>query len=546
MKNNNTSIVDVNGIPFKMKEIEQKQSNDNAQVGQLKHEFAEHPSRGLSPAKLAGIMLEAEHGNIMMQADLADDMEEKDGHIFAELDKRKRAILTVPWSIKPPRNATEAEKTEAALVNEILLDANCMEDILFDMADGILKGFSNIEMAWEQRDGLMLPTQFERMPQRSFMVNPDNQNELRLRDQSAKGAELRSLNWIQHRHKSKSGYVARANLIRVLAWPYLFKNYSVRDLAEFLEIYGIPARIGKYPIGADKAEKNSLLQAIMSIGHNAGGIIPKGMEIEFEKAASGQADPFELMISWCEKTQSKIILGSTLTSQADGKSSTNALGNVHEVGRIELRNSDAKQFAATLTRDLVMPIQMLNGKSYNPRRLMRFEFDVQEAEDLSLYSEALPKLAGAGMKIPLRWLHDKLQIPQAEKDEDVMTCDHTPVATQPNETGDPKSKPAKPNKPTKLSANKLKLAITALAAITEASNDDAVDQQSAQLAAALSPQVKALVNEVESLVNNASSLEVLQAQLLDLELPIDDMAKVMQLALSSSQLMGMVDVEQGN
>lgn len=544
MRNETNAIVDVNGIPFKIKEIVQKQSEDNAQIAQLKQEFAEHPSRGLTPAKLASVMLEAEHGNIMLQADLADDMEEKDGHIFAELDKRKRALLTVPWSIKPPRNATDAEKEEAHIVNEILLDANCMDDVLFDMADGILKGFSNIEMAWEERDGLMVPTEFERMPQRSFMVNPDNQNELRLRDQSANGAELRSLNWIQHRHKSKSGYVARANLIRVLAWPYLFKNYSVRDLAEFLEIYGIPARIGKYPIGADSTEKNSLLRAIMSIGHNAGGIIPKGMEIEFEKAASGQADPFELMISWCEKTESKIILGSTLTSQADGKSSTNALGNVHEVGRIELRNSDLRQLAATLTRDLVMPTYMFNGKSYkNSRRLMRFEFDIQESEDLEIYSDALPKLATAGMKIPLSWAHEKLQIPQPEKDEPVMVCDHAPVATQPTEI----NKAEKTKKPEQLSASSLKktmgFALTALKAIDQ---KDPVDQQSEQLAAALSPHLKSFASDIENLVNNASSLEVLQAKLLDLELPIDDMAKVMQLALSSSEVMGMAEVEEGN
>uniref|UniRef100_UPI00398B6B75 phage portal protein family protein n=1 Tax=Erwinia tracheiphila TaxID=65700 RepID=UPI00398B6B75 len=48
----------------------------------------------------------------------------------------------------------------------------------------------------------------------------------------------------------------------------------------------------------------------------------------------------------------KAILGGTLTSQADGASSTNALGNVHNEVRFEVRSSDATQVAATLTRDL--------------------------------------------------------------------------------------------------------------------------------------------------------------------------------------------------
>lgn len=89
---------------------------------------------------------------------------------------------------------------------------------------------------------------------------------------------------------------------------------------------------------------------MLSIGHNAGGIIPRGMEIEFQNAASGQADPFVVMMDWCERSMSKAILGGTLTSQADGKSSTNALGNVHNEVRMEVRDSDVRQLAATLTQ----------------------------------------------------------------------------------------------------------------------------------------------------------------------------------------------------
>ena len=45
---------------------------------------------------------------------------------------------------------------------------------------------------------------------------------------------------------ARSGYIARTGLFRVLAWPWLFKNFAVRDLAEFLEIYGLPLRLGTY------------------------------------------------------------------------------------------------------------------------------------------------------------------------------------------------------------------------------------------------------------------------------------------------------------
>ncbi|EEG23001.1 Mu-like prophage protein gp29 [Eikenella corrodens] len=146
--------------------------------------------------------------------------------------------------------------------------------------------------------------------------------------------DLWPLGWIVHRHQARSGFLARGGLMRSLAWPYLFKNYSVRDLAEFLEIYGLPVRIGKYPAGASDKEKTTLLNALVGIGHNAAGIIPETMMLELLDAASGSGDTFMSMVDWCERTQSKIILGGTLTTQADGKTSTKpTLRAVGKLGR---------------------------------------------------------------------------------------------------------------------------------------------------------------------------------------------------------------------
>ena len=241
-----------------------------------------------------------------------------------------------------------------------------------------------------------------------------------MRDGSYEGQELEPFNWIFHTAKSKSGYLSRIGLIRTLVWPFIFKNYSIRDLAEFIEIYGLPIRVGKYPAGATDNEKNTLLQAVMQIGHNAGGIIPTGMELDFKNAAEGGAEPFTAMVNWAELSMSKAILGGTLTSQA-GSVGSQALGNVHNEVRFEVRDSDAKQLAATLTRDLIMPLYMLNGKSFSdPNRHPRFKFDLSEPEDLATYAGNLPTLVRMGMKISTAWVHDKLQIPVASEEDDIL------------------------------------------------------------------------------------------------------------------------------
>ena len=307
------------------------------------------------------------------------------------------------------------------MVTEILTDATWFNDCLFDATDAILKGFSCQEIEWEQLDGLTIPRAVEFQDAAWFQTHPDDRNLLRLRNGTYEGEELRPFGWVTHIAKSKSGYLARTGLVRSLVWAYIFKNFSVRDLAEFLEVYGMPIRLGKYPGGSTEKEKQSLLRAVMSVGHNAGGIFPRGMDIELKNAIEGSSDPYMAFITYWDLCMSKVILGGTLTSQADGATSTNALGNVHERMADDVCVSDAKQLAPTITRDLIHPIIALNGKSFNSlRRLPRFEFDLSAPEDLTAYSTALPALVNMGMKIPAQWAHDKLQIPIADGNEDVL------------------------------------------------------------------------------------------------------------------------------
>jgi len=417
-----STILDINGRPFELADLQEPQTEADAKLAQLHRHFGDHPSSGLTPPKLAAIMREAEQGDLIRQCELAEDMEEKDAHIQSELGKRRLAMQGPDWNIVPPPNASAAEKRDAEMIEELLRSATWLDDAIFDAGDAILKSFSCQELRWEFAENTHYITDTVWRDPSWFQTHPDDRNQLRLRDGSHEGAALRDFGWIMHEAKAKSGYLSRRGLVRVLAWPFLFKNYSVRDLAEFLEIYGLPLRLGKYPEGASDREKVTLLRAVMSIGHNAGGIIPRGMEIEFENAANGQSDPFMAMIAWCEKSQSKAILGGTLTSQADGKTSTNALGNVHNEVRQEIRDADLKALANTLTRDVVYPLYALNGISYqNPRRIPRLVFDLYEPEDLGAFTTPLKGLVELGVQIPVSYVYEKTRIPQPAGNEPVLT-----------------------------------------------------------------------------------------------------------------------------
>lgn len=422
-------IVDVNGNPIDDKVLQAPQTTE---LGWITRSFDSHPARGLTFDRLHSLLMAAEQGHLVEQSDLFADMGERDGHIHAEMSKRKRVLLTLDYDVKPPRGASVAEKRMAQQVREWLDDMPEFETLLLDCLDAIGHGFSAQEIEWQRLGSLWFPKAFHHRPQRWFMNPIEDREQIRLRGAEINGLPLWPAGWVVHRHRAKSGYIARCGLHRALCWPYLFKNYALRDLAEFLNIYGLPLRVGKYPSGSGKDEKEALLRAVKGIGRNAAGIIPQEMLIEFEQAAEGSHVPHMAMIDWCERTISKVILGGTLTSQADGKTSTNALGNVHNEVRHDLMTSDARQLERTITRDLIYTMIVLNHGPIDRLRCPRFEFETREVADIRMYADALPKLVGIGAKIQRKWVHEKLSIPEPEDGDELLTISRPELSVPPD------------------------------------------------------------------------------------------------------------------
>lgn len=528
------SILGPDGQPIRTEAIAEPQT---ARIAQLQREFQGHPSRGLTPSRLAQILEAAEQGDLIAQYELFEDMEEKDGHIAAEMGKRRRAVSGLDWDIAPPPNATAKEKDIAKRVKETIDEIADFDELLFDVTDAIGKAFVCMEIEWDKSDGVRVPKSVTHRPQSWFQLYRGYRQEVRLRDGSPDGAPLWPFGWITHTHKCKSGYLERSGLFRVLVWPYLFKNYSIADLAEWLEIYGIPLRLGSYPASAGDKEKAALLRALVHVGHNAAGIMPQGMEVDFHDAATGDAKAFELMMDWCERTESKVILGATLTSQADRGSNTNALGNVHEGVRKDLRDSDARQASATLTRDLVYPIAALSGWVDSFRRTPRFVLNTSEPEDIKTYADSLPPLVKLGLRIGRQWAQEKLGIPEPEGDEDVLSESAPAAVPVPVLESD---NPAPPT------ANaKRRDAVAA-----RAQPDDYVDAVVEQLAMRAGQVTDGWLATIRAIVSSSTSYDEMLGRLAELltTLPLDELGETIEGAIAASGSAGRYDaaIEGGN
>lgn len=503
--------------------LAEQQTDDQARVGQLKREFAEHPSKGLTPGRLYQILEGAEQGDLLAQSDLFEDMEEKDPQIGADMLKRRQLAAELEWQIVPPENANAQEKRATDQANE-LFSALEVEDLVLDLGAGLGHGWANLELSWQLDGGMRVIEQPTLRPHRWFRLHPDDQTVLTLRDMSATGAELWRLGWVEHRHRARPGYVARSGLHRMLAWPYLFQNYALGDLAQLLEIYGMPARLGKYPKNATEKEKATLLRAVVSMGKDAAGIIPDTMAIDYLNAAQGDSSVYLAMMNWCERSKARVILGGTLTSGTGDGTNTNALGNVHERGQSSLIRSDIRQYCSSIRRSILWPMAALNFGIERANRAPRFHLDMGETEDFQVLSSSLPIFVDMGAKVPVWWLHEKTGIPQASEDDQVLQ----PRPQQPM-TAMLRQQPSQP-----------------LAILSQAQRPATpADAIAARMAREGDPQVAAWLEKIEAMLQAAGSLEEFREMLYAAQADLDEdqLAALIGTGLSVADLAGRSDLE---
>lgn len=512
--------------------LDETQSDGEARVGQLKREFANHPSKGLTPEKLHRILEAAEQGDLSAQSELFEDMEEKDPQIGADMAKRRQAAAELEWQISAPDGATALERKAADFCSEVFSSIE-VEDLVVDMGSAFGHGWAQLELPWDRDGQERRICQPILRPHSWFALDQFDQNKIVIKGLQGEDAELWPLGWISHRHKAKPGYVARSGLHRMLAWPYLFQNYALGDLAQLLEIYGLPARIGTYPRGASSAEKSALLRAVVSLGQSAAGIIPEGMKIDFLNAAEGRADVFQAMMDWCERAKAKVILGGTLTSGTGEGTNTNALGNVHERGLNSLIRSDVRQLAGTVRRDILWPMAALNFGIEDINRAPKFWLDTDETEDYKALSETLPTFVDMGMKIPMWWVHEKTRIPKATDQDEVLQAKAKPVPVTPaeNTPGDQDD------------------IVAARIAALKSDTALASDIVPAQIEAGLKDDQAAVwIEQIRKVVDEVDSLEALRNRLVEMtaELGNDGFADALAEAMAAAHLAGRYDLMEGN
>ena len=218
----------------------------------------------------------------------------EDSHVAGCLMGRRSGYMR-PWALVSPDDDDVAVERRDWLTG--VLQRLEIRGLTEAIHDGRLYGYSVIDFDWSVEDGRQVPTAWEHFDPHHFRYDDDG--ELRL----IRGNKLEQLTptclvVVPRRHP------AMAPATR----DYILKDYGVEAFASFLENFGEPFIMAKYPPGADDAFKAEVQKALDEIASSARGMAPEGTSIEVHQSTNytGAHDTF---IDRAEKGISISLLG---------------------------------------------------------------------------------------------------------------------------------------------------------------------------------------------------------------------------------------------
>lgn len=400
----------------------------------IRDRWSSYPSKNLTPEKLAKIFLEADGGDVYRQSELFEEMEEKDAHLFSQLQTRKNAVMGIDYEIQPYEKGAENQRI-ADFVADVFYDLADFDDTLMDLLDAVGKGFALSEIMWDTDSGKSVIAKFNHIHQKRAVFSEWGQSpwakdfqapRITTEAEPFKGEDLPPFKLAYHRYKARSGYDTRAGVLRVCSWMYLFKNHGIKDWVVFLEVFGMPLRLGKHEPGASQDDRDALVAAIQSLGSDAAGIISKNTEIEFIEAIRGRitGNPYKEMAEFCDKQMSKAVLGQTASSEGTpGKlGSEDAQDHV----RRDLIKADCEALMKTVRFQMIRPLVGYNFGWDKP--LPWFVLKFEPPEDLKMLSDVYVNLSKIGHPITAEHVSERFKIPMPQKGETVLQPAMSPAA----------------------------------------------------------------------------------------------------------------------
>lgn len=231
--------------------------------------------------------------------------------------------------------------------------------------------------------------------------------------------------------------------LMVAAQYAIYKRGGFADWAQYMELFGMPFRVGKYN-PYDEHTRTKLDEALKNMGAAGHIVIPDGSDLQFlfSPGATGAVDVYDKLIERVNAEMSKLFLGNTLTTE-QGDKGARSLGDVHKQSEEEVQISDMKRIEFLLNWEL-------------KERLLAFGYPVQNGDFRFTETVQLPieQQIGIDMQlatridIPEEYWYTRYGIPRPDSG-DKITVKRDKPGERPEEEEEEGEEPVKEGVPKK-------------------------------------------------------------------------------------------------
>lgn len=418
----------------------------------------------------------------------------RDTQVKACLQQRKLALIAKEWTIEPGDSSRRAKKAADRL--ERTLDELPWDNITAKMLSGVFYGHAEAEILWA-RDGSEVTIEAIKVRnQRRFGFAPDGTLRLLTTSKPQGEAVPPAKFWAYSCGDEHDDDPYGIGLAHWLYWPVFFKRNGIKFWLIFLEKFGMPTAVGKYPASASEDERNRLLQALGAIMSDSGIRIPETMQIELlEAARSGTAD-YTALYDRMDAAIAKVVLGHTGSTDA----TPGRLGgesNAADV-RDDLIAADADLICSSFNCTVARWLTHFNDPLAPPPRVWR---RTESDPDLNAQAQRDKLIFDVGFKPTLKYIAETYGEDFVEKSD------------SPGDAGPPTPGQAPP-----LDGNAMVMPAVSpqdaaqppgaapAAAFAESPPPDTVDRQASRLLDDTLPLVNGLLDPVRALLRQSSDL----------------------------------------
>ena len=392
-------------------------------------------------------------------------MERKDAHYASVLQTRKLSLLGKGYEIQPAsEEPRDVEIADFVRWNFEHMRGSFRQDLI-EILDALGKGFSLSEIVYtlaergpykgkvvlkalkakdQQYFGFALDD-FDNILDDGIVQNPLISHGLRLSSvlsdkqlQTLGSAQRESANrklprtkFVHFAFNSRAENPYGRGLAGVCYWYSWFKTEGgFKFWLVFLEKFGSPTvtvSVSKEASDPDRQKVRNILKALQQ---ETGIVLPEGFELKLLEATRHGEAGYRQLIEVCNAEISKAVLGQTLTTE-QGQRGARSLGQVHQEVLYNLLQFDGEMLEATINEQAVE--RLVDFNYADVETYPAFRIPLKPRKDVLAMTQSLEGLVRMGARIPERYVHDELDIPVPDDDEELLQLAPAPTPPGPLE-----------------------------------------------------------------------------------------------------------------